>query len=173
MFNFGFIYSTYKIFLILFSFAFLNTFEIYFWTLFWTWTFSEQKILSVCCNQALLLHALPFVVIYADVMASKGLVKYFGLKNWNYVNVSSTGKFSVCFRNKCSDCGQLLFSSTVVLDSFKVNNLHDKRKSSFSLFTLFNQTSLPLRSFIFRFLSTLPLPMTILKVWVLFQNHKV
>uniref|UniRef100_A0A1B6M6S0 DnaJ homolog l(2)tid, mitochondrial n=1 Tax=Graphocephala atropunctata TaxID=36148 RepID=A0A1B6M6S0_9HEMI len=45
-------------------------------------------------------------------MASRGLVKYFGVKNWNF----SVSKFPFRAHQKCSDCGQL-FGTAVILTS--------------------------------------------------------
>lgn len=55
------------------------------------------------------------------IMASRGLVKFMGIRNWNLANVSSSGKFCVRTQQKCSDCGQLL-GTTVVLASYKYND---------------------------------------------------
>lgn len=74
-------------------------------------------------------------------MASRGLIKYLGIRNWNLVNVSSTGKFCLRTQQKCSDCGQLL-GTTVVVASYKFKDfLSDNqgiREGYFLLYNLFS-----------------------------------
>ncbi|XP_046672184.1 protein tumorous imaginal discs, mitochondrial-like isoform X2 [Homalodisca vitripennis] len=67
-------------------------------------------------------------------MASRGLVKYFSVKHWNLVSISSTGKFSFRAHHNCH-CGQL-FGSAVILASSRCILPDNQALSGFG-----NQTS--------------------------------
>uniref|UniRef100_A0A1B6GHS9 DnaJ homolog l(2)tid, mitochondrial n=1 Tax=Cuerna arida TaxID=1464854 RepID=A0A1B6GHS9_9HEMI len=67
-------------------------------------------------------------------MASRGLVKYFSVKHWNLVSISSTGKFSFRAHHNCN-CGQL-FGSAVILASSRCILPDNQALSGFG-----NQTS--------------------------------
>jgi len=50
-------------------------------------------------------------------MASRGLVKFLGIRNWNYNSVNSKVKFTVRLQQKCSDCGQLFAAAAILATS--------------------------------------------------------
>lgn len=89
--------------------------------------------------------------ITADIMASRGLIKYLGIRNWNLVNVSSNGKFFLRTQQKCSDCGQLL-GTTVVVASYKFKDfLSDNQGIREGYFLLHNLFSFSLDILLIRF----------------------
>lgn len=84
-------------------------------------------------------------------MASRGLIKYLGIRNWNLVNVSSTGKFCLRTQQKCSDCGQLL-GTTVVVASYKFKDfLSDNQGIREGYYLLHNLFSFSLGILLLRF----------------------
>jgi len=72
-------------------------------------------------------------------MASRGLVKYLWVRNWNLANVTSAGKFSFRIQHKCTDCGQLFGSALVGLLTSSQNVLKETIVSGFGTQTNIRQ----------------------------------